>query len=163
MVIREKSFLLARDIRIHEAAHFGVGTLLRLPMAGPEIYRDGSGGRVNLDWATIQAGAAAIEGHPISQNREWAAARRVVTMYLAGFAGECIASGTDTSEIVGGHSHDLAKACEVLELVGAPVDQNLKRAWADALEILKVCWPAVTELAAMIPTTDGCHHPPRFN
>jgi hypothetical protein len=163
MLIREESFLLARDIRIHEAAHFGVGILLGLPMGEPEVFRDGSGGRVNLGWTEIHASVAAIEGQAISQNTEWAAARRVATMYLAGFAGECIITGADTSEIVGGHSHDLAKACEVLELVGAPVDQSLKRAWAHALEILKACWPAVTELAGMIPETDGGHRPPQFH
>ena len=163
MIIREESFLKSRDTRIHEAGHFGVGTLLRLPMAGPEVFRDGSGGIVNLDWDNIRETAKELEGKEASHQTNVVAATRIATMYLAGFAAECIASDTDTTEIVGAQSHDFMKACEALRLVDAPVEKNLKKAWSDALKVLNICWPAVIEAAALIPVTDGTHRPPKFH
>lgn len=165
LIIQPESFLKSRDIRIHEASHCAVGTILRLPMSMPEVFKDGSGGVANFDWDEIRASADSDDRHldEIDYDQQLNAGTHIAAMYLAGFAGEAIASKTEWRQIIGARSHDLQKACQALDLVKAPEEIYLSLAWHTALEILYTCWPTVMKLADMIPETDGTHRPPQFH
>ena len=165
LIIQPESFLKSRDIRIHEASHCAVGTILRLPMSMPEVFKDGSGGVANFDWDEIHASADSDDRHldEIDYGEKLNSCTHIAAMYMAGFAAESLASKTEWRQIIGARSHDLQKACQVIELVKAPEDIYLPLAWHTALDILANCWPAVLKLSAMIPETDGTHRPPRFH
>lgn len=165
MIILTEDYLRGRNFRIHEAGHCAVGTMLRLPMAMPEVFKDGSGGVAHFDWDEIHTNNAADPrqlmdfGHNVKLN----SCTNIAATYLAGFAAEALASKTPWRKIIGAQSHDLVKACEALKLVKAPEEIYLSLAWHTALDVLNHCWPAVLKLADMIPETDGTHRPPRFH
>ncbi len=166
MIIRQESYLRCRNIRIHEAGHFAIGTILRLPMALPEVFRDGSGGVAPFAWDEVEECAAKEIDVLHEMELGPKAATNIASMYLAGFAAEAIASKTPWEDIIGGRTHDLSKAVEVLQLVGLHGENqetHLKLAWITALTILSEQWKAVCQLADMIPETDGTHHPPIFH
>ena len=162
MIIRDESFLTARDFRIHEAAHVAVGVMLRLPMALPEVFRDGSGGRANFAWDEIEVGASQALPDEVSASTERKAAVNIGAMYLAGYCAEGIASGANLDFIIGAKTHDLIQALRVLDLVNAS-HNDLLLSWDLARKILTHTWPAVLELAEMVPVTDGTHRPPIFH
>ncbi len=164
--IYPESTLKGRDFRIHEAGHIAVGIMLKLPMLGGEIFRDGSGGRANLDWDTIRQ-TETTDTRELDQfdaRVKIQASLNIACMYAGGFAAECIASQTPRDDIIGAKSHDMVKALEALALAEAPPEIYLPIAWTKALRILETTWPAVIELAGTIPITDGHHHtPPKFH
>lgn len=164
--IYPESTLKGRDFRIHEAGHIAVGIMLKLPMLGGEIFRDGSGGRANLDWNAIRQTETTDtrELDEFDGRVKIQASLNIAAMYAAGFAAECIASQTPRGDIIGAKSHDMVKALEALALADARPEIYLPIAWTKALRILDNTWPAVIELASTIPITDGHHHkPPQFH
>ena len=164
MIIRSESFLPARNYAVHEAAHYCVGSLFRLPLQPPEIFRDGSGGRVPLDRPAILASAEqAPDDIPRDQYR--LAARNIACMYLSGHAGEAIACGVDTSCIVGARTSDLHQAGEVIIQAGfsEQMDAILEESWHQAVRLLRKMWPLVQEIAGDVLITDGSHRPVKFH
>lgn len=159
MIIRRESFLPVRNFAVHEAAHYLIGKRFNLPVLEPEVFADGSGGRVALDRPQIERTAATTADEDIPQEVMAKAARQVCCMYLAGHAAEAIAAGADTDHIIGRRTPDLYNAGEILEKCGLP-DSILEEGWRDAVRILREMWPAVVDLARTVPLTNGSHNPP---
>ena len=165
MIIRKATYLKHRDIAIHEASHFAVGTLLKLPMQLPEVFRDGSGGIAPFDREEAhRLGVIAAPYDPPEQEAKamGKAGVRIAAVFLAGCAGEAIHFGVPTDIIIGGRTPDMLYAGLVLELAGQPISQ-LSAAWEIAVRLLRHAWPAVVRTAELIPVTGGTYRPPRFN
>ena len=161
IVIRKETVLRARDFRIHESAHFLIGIMFRLPMGEPEVFQDGSGGRVPFDRPALES-AAAVDVGDVPENVVHLATLNICSMFAAGFAAEAIASDTDTTHVIGLRSEDLINAGQILEHTGLPME-TLEAAWHRTVRILRAIWPLVTDLAKDIPETDGTHRPPKFH
>ena len=121
-----------------------------------------SGTQIRIDLETIRSIAERLDDKEFSQSTQWNIATRIAAMYLAGFCAECLSSHTDTDEIVGAQSHDVQKAVEVLELVGAPVESSMKKAWSYARRVLCLSGDSIFKAAALIPETNGTHQEPLF-
>ena len=166
MIIRKDTYLKQRDYPIHEASHFAVATLLRLPMEMPEVFRDGSGGRAPFD--IEEAKRLSANNPPIFDSPEHEAkamgraAVRIAAVYLAGCAGEAIHFGMPTDIIIGGRTADMTHACQVLKRAGQPLSR-LSDAWKLAVGLLRHTWPDVVRTAGLIPVTDGTHRAPIFH
>ena len=166
MIIRKDTYLKQRDFSIHEASHFAVATLLKLPMQMPEVFRDGSGGKAPFDIEEAQrlsANNPPIFDSPDHEAKAMGkAAVRIAAVYLAGCAGEAIHFGMPTDIIIGGRTADMIYAGQVLERAGQPMTK-LFDAWELSVKLLKHAWPAVVRAADLIPVTDGTHRAPIFH
>lgn len=164
MIIRSESFLPRRDFRIHESAHYCVGSLFRLPLQPPEVFRDGSGGRVPFDRPAILASAEQAPDD-VSGDQFRLAARNIACMFLAGTAAEAVACGVDTSHLIGARTSDLHQAGEVIINAGfsEQMDAILEESWHQAVRLLRKMWPMVLEVAGDVLITDGTHRPVRLH
>ena len=164
MIIRSESFLPRRDFGVHESAHYCVGSLFRLPLQPPEIFRDGSGGRVPLDRPAILASAEQAPDD-VSGDQYRLAARNIACMFLAGHAGEALACGVDTRHLIGARTSDLHQAGEVIINAGysEQMDAILEESWHQAVRLLRKMWPLVQEIAGDVLITDNSHRPPKIH
>ena len=164
MIVRSESFLPRRDFAVHESAHYCVGSLFRLPLQPPEVFKDGSGGRVPFDRPAILASAEqAPDDIPCDQYR--LAALNISSMFLAGCAAEAIAADVDTRHLIGARTSDLHRAGEVIINAGfsEQMDAILEESWHQAVRLLRKMWPIVVEIAGEVIITDDTHRPPKFH
>ena len=164
MIIRPESFLQVRDFRVHESGHYTVGSLFRLPLQPPEVFRDGSGGRVPFDRPAMLASAEQAPDD-VSGGQYRLAARNIACMFLAGTAAEAIACGVDTSHLIGARTSDLHQAGEVIINAGfsEQMDEILEESWHQAVRLLRKMWPLVQEIAGDVLITAGSHRPVKFH
>jgi hypothetical protein len=160
--IRPEGALTRRDLRIHEAGHFVVGSAFGLPMAIPEIFGDGSGGRAGWDQAEVKRRAA--RRLPDIDDKSLATVERlaglnIAACFMAGYCAECINAGDDPRAIYGSRTPDIAHAGQIL-LKTHDRDTHLSIAWNRAWSVLTDAWPIVLEIAELLPVTQGTHHPP---
>ena len=91
-------------LAFHEAGHVAVGSRLGLKLLSADILRDGEGGRGHTHFAPPGKWFQPRRGHLSDQERDLI--ERVLTTFMAGFAAESRAGGTD--EEGSGYDRDLA-------------------------------------------------------
>lgn len=161
MWLKPESALTRRDLRIHEAAHFVVGTGFGLPMQPPEIFADGSGGIARFD--RVQARRLAARPLPelsekMLMDLEKTAGLNIAATFLAGYCAEAIAGGDDPRVVYGSRTSDIARAGQAL-MQTRENTWGLEIAWTRARSVLTEpgVWAMVEEIAELIPLTDGTH------